>query len=96
MTRESESELLSFCASQRGDFRADAWTQFDHVEKREMAAVCLFLAGMDWFGHEGGLRSAARNLIDGATTSVSKLVSELKFDLPRFASRLKRKLNFPV
>ena len=93
MTRESESELLNFCATQRRDFRADAWTQFEHVEKREMAAVCLFLAGVDWFGHEQGLRSAARKLLAGSETSFANLASSLRFDCSRFANSLKRRLS---
>lgn len=96
MTRESESELLSFCATQRGDFCAEAWTRFEHVEKREMAAVCLFLSGVDWFGHEQGLRKAAHELLNGISTSFAALARELKFDCPRFSSRLKRRLHIPV
>ncbi|MDP1586130.1 MAG: hypothetical protein Q8M07_00175, partial [Prosthecobacter sp.] len=69
MTRESESELLSFCAAQRGSFRMEAWTRFDCIEKREMAAVCLFLAGVDWFGHEAGLRKAAHELLTDVSTT---------------------------
>ena len=68
MTRESESELLHFCATQRGEFHEDAWTSFPHIEKQEMAAVCLFLAGVDWFGHEHGLRAAAHRLLNGVET----------------------------
>lgn len=93
MTRESESELLSFCAAQRGDFCSDAWTRFEHVEKREMAAVCLFLAGVDWFGHESGLREAAKKLLGGAETTFGTLARALRFDCPRFANSLKRRLG---
>ncbi|MFO1441318.1 MAG: hypothetical protein U1F81_23565 [Verrucomicrobiaceae bacterium] len=93
MTRESESELLSFCATQRGDFCADAWTRFEQVEKREMAAVCLFLAGVDWFGHESGLRETAKKLLGGAETTFGTLARALRFDCPRFANSLKRRLS---
>ena len=93
MTRESESELLHFCATQRGEFCEDAWTSFKHVGKKEMAAVCLFLAGVDWFGHEQGLRRAARNLLDGAETTFASLAIALRFDTPRFANSLKRRLG---
>ncbi len=93
MTRESESELLHFCATQRGEFREDAWTSFDHVEKQEMAAVCLFLAGVDWFGHERGLRAAARRLLNGVETTFGALALSLHFDCPRFANSLKRRLG---
>ena len=96
MTRESESELLHFCATQRGEFCEDAWTTFAPIEKQEMAAVCLFLAGVDWFGHEQGLRRAARNLLNGAETTFAPLAIALRFDTPRFSNRLKRRLNIPV
>lgn len=92
MTRESESELLHFCATQRGEFREDAWTSFAHIEKQEMAAVCLFLAGVDWFGHEQGLRAAARTLLNGVETTFGTLAASLRFDTPRFANSLKRRL----
>lgn len=92
MTRESESELLSFCAAQRADFCVDAWTRFDRVEKREIAAVCLFLAGVDWFGHEHGLRAAARALHGDAETTFGALARALRFDCSRFANSLKRML----
>ena len=93
MTRESESELLGFCAAQRGDFCADAWTRFDHVERREMAAVCLFLAGVDWFGHEQGLREAANKLLGGVPATFGALARSLRFDCARFANSLKRRLG---
>ncbi len=93
MTRESESELLDFCASQRGEFHEDAWTTFAPIEKKEMAAVCLFLAGVDWFGHEHGLQRAARKLLDGAETTFSALVASFHFDCPRFSNMLKRRLG---
>jgi hypothetical protein len=93
MTRESESELLNFCAAQRSGFDADAWTQFDCIEKREMAAVCLFLAGVDWFGHEQGLRAAAQKLLSGASTTFGELSRSLRFDCPRFSNMLKRRLG---
>lgn len=93
MTRESESELLSFCAAQRGDFRADAWTQFDAVEKREMAVVCLFLAGVDWFGHRPQLEKIGRGLVEQANTSFAQLTSLLSFDCARFSNLLKRRIG---
>lgn len=93
MTRESESELLSFCATQRGDFCADAWTQFDRVEKREMAAVCLFLAGVDWFGHKQKLDAVATRLLDGVPATFESLAKALRFDCLRFSSMLKRRLG---
>ena len=80
MTRESESELLHFCASQRGEFCEDAWAAFDHIEKQEMAAVCLFLAGVDWFGHQQDLRNAARKLLNGVETTFGVLARSLRFD----------------
>lgn len=92
MTRESESELLSFCATQRGDFHADAWTRFDGVEKREMAAVCLFLAGSDWFGHAEGLRQAAVRLLNGVPETFESLARALRFDCLRFSTMLKRRV----
>ena len=93
MTRESESELLHFCATQRGEFHEDAWTSFPHIEKQEMAAVCLFLAGVDWFGHQQDLRNAARRLLNGVETTFATLAIALRFDTPRFANSLKRRLG---
>jgi hypothetical protein len=93
MTRESESELLHFCATQRGEFHEDAWTTFAHIEKQEMAAVCLFLAGVDWFGHQQDLRNAARKLLNGVETTFGTLARSLRFDTPRFANSLKRRLG---
>ncbi len=93
MTRESESELLHFCASQRREFCEDAWTSFAPIEKQEMAAVCLFLAGVDWFGHQQDLRNAARKLLNGAETTFGVLARSLRFDTPRFANSLKRRLR---
>jgi len=93
MIRESESELLDFCAMQRREFCTDAWTQFEPLEKREMAAVCLFLAGVDWFGHENGLREAAQKLLIGVPMTFGALARSLRFDCPRFANLLKRRLG---
>lgn len=93
MTRESESELLSFCAAQRGDFHADAWTRFDRVEKREVAAVCLFLAGVDWFGHRQQLATIGHSLLGCANTTFAQLVSLLSFDCARFSNLLKRRIG---
>jgi len=93
MTRESESELLHFCATQRGEFHEDAWTSFVPIEKKEMAAVCLFLAGVDWFGHQQDLRNAARKLLNGSETTFGVLARSLRFDTPRFANSLKRRLG---
>lgn len=93
MTRESESELLSFCAAQRGEFNMEAWTRFDQVERREMAAVCLFLAGVDWFGHKQSLSDAARQLLDGIPATFESLARSLRFDCLRFSSMLKRRLG---
>lgn len=93
MTRESESELLSFCASQRRDFHADAWIGFDRVENREMAAVCLFLAGADWYGHREGLTQAAKRLLNGVPETFESLARVLRFDCLRFSTMLKRRLG---
>ena len=93
MNRESESELLSFCAAQRADFCTEAWVRFDHVEKRELAAVCLFLAGVDWFGNERGLREAAKKLLGDVETTFGSLARALHFDCSRFANSLKRRLR---
>lgn len=93
MTRESESELLNFCVAQRGDFSVDAWTRFDRIEKREMAAVCLFLAGVEWFGHKKSLSDVAKELLDGIPATFESLARSLRFDCLRFSSMLKRRLG---
>lgn len=94
MNRESEAALLDFCARQKDAFQEASWLgQAPLADRREMAAVCLFLAGVDWYGHKPALVRLAQTLLDGAATSFEVLARAVRFDCLRFSSMLKRRLR---
>jgi hypothetical protein len=93
MTRDSEAQLLDFCAHQHGAFKEAAWLEAKSVSRDEMAAVCLFLGGVDWFGHRQQLADLGRRLLGGADTTFAQLVSRLGFDCARFSNLLKRRIG---
>lgn len=93
MTRDTEARLLQFCAQQQSGFRADDWLGIKHPDTDEMAVTCLFLAGVDWYGHSRELISVAERLHPGSTGHVSELVQKTGFDCSRFSNMLRRELR---
>lgn len=94
MNRDSEAALLDFCARQKDAFREASWLgNAPLADRREMAAVCLFLAGVDWYGHKTALAGLARTLQDGAATPFEVLARAVRFDCLRFSSMLKRRIR---
>lgn len=92
MNRESEASLLDFCAYQKGAFQESAWLDSQFVSREEMATVCLFLAGVDWYGHKQSLLRLTQNFVPGSIPSFESLVGSVRFDCLRFSSMLKRRL----
>jgi len=93
MTRDSEAQLLDFCAHQHGAFHESAWLEAKLVTRDEMAAACLFLGGVDWFGHRQQLAEVGRRLLENADTKFAELVSRIGFDCARFSNMLKRRIG---
>lgn len=92
MNRESEAALLDFCARQQGAFQESAWLDSQIVNRQEMAAVCLFLAGVDWYGHKQRLAALARDFLAGTTASFESALRAVQFDCLRFSTLLRRRL----
>ncbi len=93
MTRDTEAQLLDFCAHQHGAFQESAWLEPKPVSRDEMAAVCLFLGGVDWFGHRQSLARLGHKMLEGVEVSFSELVSRVGFDCARFSNLLKRRID---
>jgi hypothetical protein len=93
MTRISEAQLIDFCVRQQEDFEASAWMNYPHLPKPELAAVALFLAGMDWYGHGGALRGIAGPLEAGCVGHFAALAKRTGFDCGRFSNLLRRFLG---
>ncbi len=92
MNRESEAEILEFCAQQRDGFDAAAWVKICILPPQEMAAVALFLAGVDWYGFRQGLLEVAEHFQPGCAGQLSVLVRRTGFDCSRFSNHLRRRL----
>lgn len=93
MTRETEEALLNFCAQQQAFFDEAAWLETSHPNQDEFLATVLFLAGVDWYGHRANLVSVANALEPEAIGNLSKIARRTGFDLSRFSTMLRRKLN---
>lgn len=93
MNRDSEAQLLDFCARQKGAFEETDWLESKVVDRKEMAVVCLFLAGVDWYGHGQSLMQIAERLVSGSAASFESLARAVHFDFLRFSSMLKRRLG---
>lgn len=92
MDRETESLLLDFCVRQRVQFNLDAWFALP-VPVGNVATVTLFLAGVDWYGHQADLLSVAERLWPGSPGNFSVLAKEMQFDCSRFSGMLKMMLE---
>lgn len=88
MNRESEAALLEFCAQQRADFSVAAWMEYGQLPQEELAATALFLAGVEWFGHQRELLDVAARLEPGA--GFADLARRTAFDCSRFSNLLRR------
>ena len=93
MTPESEANLLEFCTLQKAHFRYDDWLTYPHPDKNEMTAVCLFLAGVDWYCRRLDLREIAGRLRPGSPISYQKLMHLTRFDAARFSGLLRKSIN---
>gem|GEM_PF-565155 len=89
MTREAESQLLAFCASQREAFDSSAWACFGAVSEMELAATARYLAGVEWFGHQQTLTHVADQL---TTFNFEELSQRVDFDPGRFKGMLQARL----
>ncbi len=92
MNRESEAELLNFCADQHVAFDPAAWIRYP-ANPLELTAVALFLAGVDWFGHRAALLEVAERLHPGSTGRFAELAKRTWFDCARFSNLLQRHLT---
>ena len=93
MTRDAESELLAFCASQKASFDAPAWAAYRGVSELELAAVARYLAGVDWYGHQAELTSIADQL---TPLNFEELSRRVDFDPARFKGLLQARLDRAV
>lgn len=93
MNRETEASLLEFCVRQREEFEAAAWLDREPQNRDELAAVALFLAGVDWFGHRRKLLDVAESLHHGCEGRFSELARSAQFDCSRFSNLLRRRLT---
>lgn len=93
MTRDEEARLLDLCARQHGAFQEESWLVSPPVSPAEMAAACLFLGGVDWFGHRQQLADVGSRLVKEHGMTFSQLVSSIGFDCARFSNLLKRRLG---
>lgn len=93
MNRDSEALLLDFCARQKGAFQEIDWLESRIVDRQEMAVVCRFLAGADWYGHKQTLLNIAERLVAGSTENFVEMLKQVRFDCLRFSSMLKRRLR---
>lgn len=93
MNRESEAQLLDFCTRQKGAFQESDWLESRVVDRKEMAVVCLFLAGVDWYGHRQNLMGIAEQMMAGSAARFEALVQSLHFDCLRFSTMLRRRLQ---
>ena len=93
MNRETEAELLDFCVLQYRKFEANDWMQRPQKDRRELAAVALFLAGVDWFPHQQPLLEIAERLHGGYVGRFSELAKLTRFDCARFSNMLRRELT---
>jgi len=92
MDRASETALLNFCVKQKDGFAAQKWHEFGAVKNDELAAVALFLAGVDWYGHREELLEVAEHLRPGYVGKFSQLAKESAMDCSRFSNMLKMRL----
>jgi hypothetical protein len=93
MTRDEEARLLDFCARQYGAFQEESWLNSPPAARAELAAACLFLGGVDWFGHRQQLVNLGSRLVKEHGMTFSQLVSSISFDCARFSNLLKRRLG---
>lgn len=93
MNRDSEAQLLDFCACQQAAFEQAAWLESKPIPPNEMAAICLFLSGTDWYGYSEKLVNLAETLLPGCSQKLGSLLRDLRFDALRFSSQLKRRLR---
>jgi len=93
MTRDAEEELLDLCVRQRGNFVLLEWLQFGAVSKDLLASVALFLAGVDWYGHEEMLSKVAEELLPGANARWREMLERTDFETGRFSQMLRARLR---
>jgi hypothetical protein len=93
MNREQEEKLLSFCASQHDSFRADAWLEFEHPDRAELAVTAGFLATSDWYGHQKELAQIADRLVPGSWEGLLDAIETSRFDCLRFTTMLRREMH---
>ncbi len=93
MIRESEAQLLDFCTRQHRAFQELDWLEAELVSSDEMAATCLFLGRVDWFGHKTQLVEIAAKLMADSNITFAELVSRIGFDCARFSNMLQRRIG---
>ena len=93
MTREAEEQLFDFCVRQREHFSPSDWLRFGAVSRDLLASVALFLAAVDWYGHEGPLLTVAEELLPGARSRWRELLERRDFETGRFSQMLRARLR---
>lgn len=93
MNRESESGLLDFVSAQHQRFHTDDWMAYSRLDRESLAAVVLFLAGVEWYGHRTELLRLAEVLCPGSHGHLSALAKKTGFDPSRFSNLLRHRLE---
>lgn len=93
MTREAEEQLLDFCVRQREHFSRSEWLGFEAVSRELLASVALFLAAVNWYGHEEPLLTVADQLLPGAQSRWRELLERRDFETGRFSQMLRARLR---
>ena len=93
MNRGTEAARREVCVRQRTDVDAQEWLNFPHPVKSELAAAALFLACVDWYGHQPELREIALTLEPGCVGHFSDLARRTRFDCGRFSNMLRYSLR---
>jgi hypothetical protein len=83
---------LDHCLQQATAFDPWTWRTFGGVPQEDLAAVALFLAGVDWYGHQTELRMLASQLAPWGGGRLSALVRATGFDCGRFSALMKSRM----
>ena len=84
---------MDLCVRQRDNFVPLEWLRFAAVPRDMLASVALFLAGVDWYGHEEMLSKVAEELQPGARARWREMLERTDFETGRFSQMLRARLR---
>jgi len=84
---------MDFCVRQRDNFAPLEWHRFAAVPRDMLASVALFLAGVDWYGHEEILSKLAGELQPDARARWREMLERTDFETGRFSQMLRARLR---